>query len=68
MKNVKTIFLLLILCFSTKLNFATADDLKKAWEAFAINNRTEASNLFKQAANNIFLQILLIATSRKVMH
>ena len=52
MKNFKTIFLLLVLCLSTKINFATSDDLKKAWEAFASNNRTEATNLFKQAVKD----------------
>jgi tetratricopeptide (TPR) repeat protein len=37
------------------LNFAATangDDLKKAWDAFAVNNRTEATNLFRQAAKD----------------
>ena len=52
MKNIKSILLLLVLSLFTKVNLASNADLKKAWEAFAANNRTEAVTLFKQAAQD----------------
>ena len=49
MKKLKSTLLLLAFVFIAKINVATPDDLKKGWEAFAKNNRTEAISLFKQA-------------------
>ncbi len=52
MKKLKSIVLLVVFVFAAKINIATNDDLKKGWEAFSKNNRTEAVNLFKQAAKD----------------
>lgn len=50
--NIRSIILLIVLCFGMKVNGANADDLKKGWAAFAANNRNEATNLFMQAAKD----------------
>ena len=50
MKKIKLLFLLLLFCSKTTL--ASTEDLKKAWEAFAANNRVEAVTLFKLAAKD----------------
>lgn len=52
MKKLKSVSLLLLFVLVAKINVASADDLKKAWDAFLANNRVEAVNLFKQAAKD----------------
>ncbi len=51
MKKLKSVLLLLFIIV-TKINYATADDLKKGWDVFLLNNRAEAVNLFKLAAKD----------------
>ena len=52
MQNIKYFFLLISFCFITKNNSANNDDLKKGWDAFIANNRTEAVAAFKQATKD----------------